>query len=203
VIAILGILAALLIPSLIGSAEDARIKTDTANLQTLNSCTDYYGIAKVVTNGDIFDGITPDSARMQELVTKGYLKNTPTPKQKNVKFVWDIAGQKWNLSGSTGGSSSKFTSSSGVAVTGISLSSSSLIVSAPQNGGDNASPKTLIATISPSNATNQAVTWSSSNTAAATVSNGVVTFVNPGNTVITVTTADGSFTATCNVQTRW
>ena len=54
----------------------------------------------------------------------------------------------------------------------------------------------LTATILPENATNQSVTWASSATAVATVENGVVTAVSEGTATITVTTADGDFTAT-------
>ena len=57
----------------------------------------------------------------------------------------------------------------------------------------------LVATVAPSNATNQDVTWTSSNTAVATVANGKVTAVAPGTATITVTTADGSKTATCTI----
>jgi hypothetical protein len=76
-----------------------------------------------------------------------------------------------------------------VAVTGVTLNkqSLSLIVGATES---------LIATVTPLNATNQAVTWSSSNEAAATVSsNGLVTVLAPGTANITVTTVDGSHTA--------
>ena len=58
---------------------------------------------------------------------------------------------------------------------------------------------TLTATITPSNATNPNVTWSSDDESVATVENGKVTAVGTGSTNITVTTADGSHTATCTV----
>jgi len=58
---------------------------------------------------------------------------------------------------------------------------------------------TLTATVAPSNATNKAVVWSSSNTAAATVANGVVTGRSAGTATITATTADGGYTASCAV----
>jgi len=61
----------------------------------------------------------------------------------------------------------------------------------------------LCATISPSNATNRAVTWSSSNNLVATVSQmGVVKAVagGKGYAIITVTTADGNKTATCFIM---
>jgi len=57
----------------------------------------------------------------------------------------------------------------------------------------------ITATVSPSNATNKIVTWSSSKAAVATVAGGVVTPVAAGAAVITATTVDGSFTATCTV----
>jgi uncharacterized protein YjdB len=58
----------------------------------------------------------------------------------------------------------------------------------------------LTATVSPSNATNQSVTWASSHSSVATVSStGVVTGVAAGSATITVTTQDGGHTATCTV----
>ncbi len=80
-----------------------------------------------------------------------------------------------------------------VAVTGVSLDKSELSLS---EGGK----YTLTATITPSDATNQNVTWSSDNTTVATVSDsGVVTAVAEGTANITVTTEDGGHTATCTV----
>ena len=80
-----------------------------------------------------------------------------------------------------------------VSVTGVSLNESSITLDV---GGS----KTLTATVVPDNATNKKVRWTSDNETAATVSeDGVVTAVAGGTAVITATTHDGLFTATCTV----
>ncbi|WP_158602270.1 DUF4350 domain-containing protein [Cohnella endophytica] len=83
---------------------------------------------------------------------------------------------------------------SDVAVTSVKLDQSTLSLKA---GG---TPVKLNATVNPSNATNTAVTWKSSNTAVATVDNtGKVTPIAAGSATITVTTVDGGFTASSTV----
>jgi len=80
-----------------------------------------------------------------------------------------------------------------VPVTGISMSTA--IATIPIS-----TTKQLTATIAPSNATNQNIVWSSSNTAVATVdANGLVTTKALGTVVITATSQDGSKTATTTV----
>lgn len=83
--------------------------------------------------------------------------------------------------------------SSVVAVTGISLNTDSLSLVA--NGG----PGTLTATVSPANASNQSVTWNSSDESVAIVSNGIITPLAEGTATITVTTTDGGFHDSCAV----
>jgi len=61
----------------------------------------------------------------------------------------------------------------------------------------------LIPTIVPSTASNQSVTWSSSNTAIASVSSsGIVRAIAIGSAVITTQTVDGSFQAACVIMVR-
>lgn len=83
-----------------------------------------------------------------------------------------------------------------VDVTGVSLNSTSETMEV----GDS---KSLIATVTPTNATEQNVTWSSSDETVAKVSTGgVITALKAGTTTITVTTEDGSKTATCKITVK-
>ena len=78
-------------------------------------------------------------------------------------------------------------------VSGVTLNKSTLELA--QGGSEK-----LIATVAPANAANKNVTWTSSNPQVATVSStGVVKALTTGNTVITVKTVEGNYTATCNV----
>ena len=80
-----------------------------------------------------------------------------------------------------------------VAVTGVTLNQNEAQMTV---GGETL---TLIATVNPNNATDQSVSWSTSDANVATVKNGVVTAVAAGTATITVYTTDGYFTATCAV----
>ena len=81
-----------------------------------------------------------------------------------------------------------------VAVTGIALEPTSLLMISGQ-----IAPLTV--DVSPENAYNQNVIWTSANVLVATVSqSGVVTAVGPGTAVITAETEDGHYTATCSVE---
>lgn len=82
-----------------------------------------------------------------------------------------------------------------VSVTGVSLDKTSAEL---EVGGT----RTLTKTIEPANATNQNVSWSSSNVEVATVENGTVTAKAVGTADIIVTTEDGGKTATCTVTVK-
>lgn len=93
----------------------------------------------------------------------------------------------------SGGNGSNETGPTTVAVTSVSLNKQTLSLVE----GDS---ETLTATVAPSNATNKATTWKSSDASVASVDNsGKVTAVKAGSATITVTTTDGSKTATCSV----
>lgn len=82
---------------------------------------------------------------------------------------------------------------SGGAVTGVQLDQTSISLKVGQSAQ-------LTGTISPANATDKTVTWSSSDASVATVdANGVVKGIKAGTATITVKTTDGGKTATCKV----
>ena len=88
------------------------------------------------------------------------------------------------------------TNATPTAVTGVSLNKSETTI-------EKGETETLEATITPGNAANKNVEWTSSDSEVAKVdSNGVVTGVKKGTAIITVTTEDGRHTATCNVTVK-
>lgn len=79
-------------------------------------------------------------------------------------------------------------------VDGVSLNKTSLTLEVDE-------AETLVVTISPANATNTSVLWTSSNTSVAVVdAEGNIKALAPGITTIQVTTADGDYTATCDLK---
>lgn len=81
-----------------------------------------------------------------------------------------------------------------IAIKSIALDKTTLEIAAGRTA-------TLKATVAPANATNKAVSWSSSNAAIATVENGVVTAVAEGTAIITAASEENpAITATCEVS---
>lgn len=79
-----------------------------------------------------------------------------------------------------------------VAVTGMTLQEDKVTV-------EKGKTVTVNAVITPSDATKKGITWTSSDTSVATVSNGIIKGVGEGTATITATTKDGGFTDTCEV----
>lgn len=98
------------------------------------------------------------------------------------------------ITASAGGASDACEVTVKQAVEGITLNASSLTVST-------GSKTTLTATISPSNATDKRVKWSTSSSSIVSVdSNGKVTAIKAGTATVTATTEDGGYTASCTFK---
>ena len=125
---------------------------------------------------------------------KGIPLSTSEMKTQGTFVIWDF-DTVWAISSSVNNGYPYLQSlipADTTPVTGITLNKTSTTLTV---GGT----ETLTATIIPSNATNQNITWTSSNNNIATVSNGKVTAKAAGTIIITATTADGGYTANCTV----
>ncbi|OME31220.1 S-layer homology domain-containing protein, partial [Paenibacillus odorifer] len=83
-----------------------------------------------------------------------------------------------------------------VIVTGVTLDQTELNLTVGEGDGN------LQVTVAPANATNKGVIWSSSDETVAKVVYGVVTPIGEGTAIITVTTKDGSYTASTTVTVK-
>ncbi|GIC31634.1 hypothetical protein SUT328_16520 [Streptococcus parasuis] len=102
------------------------------------------------------------------------------------KTLYDFGSSSW----------SNYESADVKAVEGVTLNQASLELDIDQS-------KQLTATVTPSDATNKRLTWTSSQSDIATVSpDGLVKAIKAGKTEITVTTVDGSHVATCQVTVK-
>ena len=158
-----------------------KINTERLNDGTVNAA---YSQTLAATG----DNITWSSSDLPEGLTlgsNGTISGTPTAAGTSTFTV---------KAENTAGSDSKaFTLTVTQPVTSVTLDQAELALYT----GDTA---TLTATVQPDNATNKNVTWSSNNANVATVQNGTVNAVGAGEATITVTTEDGSKTATCTVK---
>ena len=155
------------------------------------------------------DGVTetdksPISVEKDKTVTF-----TAIPAENFVVDKWTIQGGSFESSTGTDGNSAakvKVTAAvtvkvsfkakppAAVAVTGVALNKSAVTLEEGQN-------EKLTATVTPANATNKKVTWSSDKLEVAVVDQkGQVTAKAEGTAKITVTTEDGSKTASCTVN---
>ena len=140
--------------------------------------------------GNLADGTWPGVAMTS--IGNGWYKYTFSNISSTYMIFNDGTNQTANLSRNKDGwySNATWYDSDPSAVTGVAVSPTTATVGI-------GSTQQLTATITPSSAINQNVSWSSSNTAVATVSStGLVTGIALGTATITVTTTDGGKTAT-------
>ena len=147
--------------------------------------------------GTLTATVKPDNATDKTVTWTTSKKSVATVDQNGV--VTAVKAGSATITATCGGKKATCTvtvKSKVIAVTGVSLSPETVSL----NIGGTAA---LTATVSPSNATNKSVTWSSDKESVATVSDsGVVTAVAAGSATITVTTVDGAKTATCAVTVK-
>ena len=137
--------------------------------------------------------ITPSNTTDDKTITWSS-SNTNIATVVNGKVTGVKAGTATITAKTSNGKTAKCTvtvTESTVVATGISLNKTSISILKGNN-------ETLTATITPSNATDKTVTWTSSNTNIATVVNGKVTGVKAGSATITAKTTNGK-TANCTV----
>ncbi len=135
-----------------------------------NSGAEYYGIE--------FGESTTYTKTANSAKDTAFVVNVINPSQQKIHSFCYGAGRDREI----------FWGTVSVPVTGVSLNASAGEL---EVGGS----ATLVAAITPTDATNKAVTWESSAPAVASVSDGVVTALTAGTAVITVKTADGGHTA--------
>lgn len=142
-----------------------------------NSSAEYYGIE--------FGESTTYNKTANSAKDTAFVVNVINPSEKKIYSYCYGAGRDREI----------FWGAVSVPVTGVSLNASSGEL---EVGGS----ITLVATITPTDATNKAVTWESSAPAVASVSDGVVSALTAGSAVITVKTADGGHMASYNLTVK-
>lgn len=138
---------------------------------------------------------TPSDANTGKAITSWVSSDEAVATVNNGTITGVAAGTATITATSQGGFTASCTVTvQAVAVTGVTLNKTTLTLK--EEGFE-----TLTHTIAPSNATNKAVTWTSSATTVATVdNNGKVTGIAEGEAIITVKTVDGEKTAECKVK---
>ncbi|MCR5078993.1 MAG: Ig-like domain-containing protein [Bacilli bacterium] len=125
-------------------------------------------------------------------------KTSSTPSESKTSSIVESSSKeessKEQSSKTSSSSEEKSSERKTINVTGVSLTTTSATL-------EEGKTKQLYATVSPYNADNRKISWTSSNKSAATVTNdGLVTAVKKGEAVITVKTEDGGFTASCTIK---
>lgn len=151
----------------------------------------------VVADGNNVDMIVDDGVILNpsRLITREVV--TATPKQTETTTTTTVPKTSNNTEpSSTTPTVTSSTPSTPVAVSGVALNKKVATVNVGKT-------VTVKATVTPANADNKTLVWTSSNKKIATVSNGVVKGVKAGRVIITAKTTDGSnISATCTVTVK-
>ena len=153
----------------------------------------------VVADGNNVDMIVDDGVILNpsRLITREVV--TATPKQTETTTTTTVPKTSNNTEPSSTTptvTSSTPSPSTPVAVSGVALNKKVATVNVGKK-------VTVKATVTPANADNKTLAWTSSNTKIATVSNGVVKGVKAGRVIITAKTTDGSnISATCTATVK-
>lgn len=140
------------------------------------------------------DGVILNPAR---LITREVVTAAPKPTETTTTTTVPKTSNNTEPSSTTPTVTSSTPSpSTPVAVSGVALDKKVATVNVGKK-------VTVKATVTPANADNKTLVWTSSNTKIATVSNGVVKGVKAGRVIITAKTTDGSnISATCTVTVK-
>ena len=179
----------------------------TTSIENVNTQEKIFGTATLAANGGFSKSFAPIAEQATSLnVTDLQAAVAEWPIEDAVKEVMDLTVDQrgytraaTTMSGSCDMNGTApvvdDTEDAPVSVTGVTLDKTELSIDVPQTA-------TLVATVTPADATVKTVVWASDNTEVATVAEGVVTAVSQGTANITVTTTDGGFTATCVVTVK-
>ena len=153
----------------------------------------------VVADGNNVDMIVDDGVILNpaRLITREVVTATPKPTETTTTTTVPKTSNNTEPSSTTPTVTSSTPSpSTPVAVSGVALNKKVATVNVGKK-------VTVKATVTPANADNKTLAWTSSNTKIATVSNGVVKGVKAGRVIITAKTTDGSnISATCTVTVK-
>lgn len=153
----------------------------------------------VVADGNNVDMIVDDGIILNpaRLITREVVTATPKPTETTTTTTVPKTSNNTEPSSTTPTVTSSTPSpSTPVTVSGVALNKKVATVNVGKK-------VTVKATVTPANADNKTLAWTSSNTKIATVSNGVVKGVKAGRVIITAKTTDGSnISATCTVTVK-
>jgi len=209
IMAIIGILVLLAMPKFMGNTKEAKFTKFIANTKNLETASERYYIDKndwpklsdihytaeeiKAFSQKIYDStgktiiLDPDGS-YYDIDYNKLQKYIHTPDDKLNYIIQNPVGNVYVLETLTSEATNR------LQVGGVSLNKSNLLLAVGSN-------ETLIATIIPNTAIAKSVTWTSNNTSVATVdSDGKVTAISAGDTVITATTKEGGYVANCNIS---